>query len=182
MSRGAAWRKAQSVTAEHMPFGKFSLQNLQLRRVTGKVAGQVTGLPTNIGAVGTVIKHFSNSEMQRSRGKILLKCRCWCRSGWGRHSWGCFWSSQTRRDCWKSHKSQEVTQKQKGGHDDLKLERTTRERKVGAFTLVSHMQVSVTSLMSWPLPGNPLHILWPNKCSFSLENSSEVIAGNLPLL
>lgn len=59
-----------------MPFGKFSLQNLQLRRVTGKVAGQVTDLPTNIGAVGTVIKHFSNSEMQRSRGKILLKCRC----------------------------------------------------------------------------------------------------------
>lgn len=59
-----------------MPFGKFSLQNLQLRRVTEKVAGQVTGLPTNIGAVGAVIKHFSNSEMQGNPGKNLLKCRC----------------------------------------------------------------------------------------------------------
>lgn len=57
-------------------FGKFSLQNLQLRRVTGKVTSQVTGLPTNIGAIGAVIKHISNSEVQRNRGKILLKCRC----------------------------------------------------------------------------------------------------------
>lgn len=88
-------------------FAKFTI-----KRVTGKVMCQLPGLPTNNGAI---IKHPSDSEVQRNRVKILLKCWCWCRSGWGRHSWGHSLSSQTRRDGWKPHKSKWAVCTEAGG-------------------------------------------------------------------